>query len=383
LLVRGDRDAGGAFYVARALAPAPGGRSPLALTEVEAARLGSRDLAGVQVVVVAADAPLGETQAQLLVEHVRAGGGLLLLSGRRATAEATNRQLLERLGSARIRGIVEQSPGFLNLTELRPTGILAGFAARELRALEAVKFTCYAELVTGRGARSVLGFSGGVPALVEGDCGNGKYMLAAFDASLDGSDLAVSTMFLPLLHRSVVYLAGETGRQKLEYTVGERIEVQVPIAAAGENVPRGNAAPSQVGSPRADAAEGRDFTVTTPSGRTAAVVAHYVGRMAIATYEDTCEPGHYVFRGLGRQLVRAVNVDIREADLRPVDLGRLAKALGIEVAATIDAPEDVARSVRAARHGKELYKLVVALVLVLVTLELFLSRGAGEDKPPA
>lgn len=38
---------------------------------------------------------------------------------------------------------------------------------------------------------------------------------------------------------------------------------------------------------------------------------------------------------------------------------------------------------RAARHGKELYKLVVALVLVLVTLELFLSRGAGEAAPRA
>jgi hypothetical protein len=380
LLVRGGgAGQGGAFYVARALSPAAGGHSPLALTEVEAPRLGSRDLDGVQVVVVAADAPLGGAQCSMLAEHVRDGGGLLLLAGQRATAETTNRELLERLGSARIRGIVEQAHGFLNLTDLRPAGILAGFGPKELRALEAVKFTRYAELVPGSGGRAVLGFSGGIPALVEGDAGRGKYMLLAFDASLEGSDLAVSTMFLPLLHRCVVYLAGETGRQKLGYTVGERIEVQVPLeSGAGANPSA--ASPARPAGAREEA-PARSFTVTTPAGRTEALIAREAGRMAIATYEETREPGHYIFTGLGRRLVRAVNVDPREADLQAADLGEFAKALGLEVAATIDAPEDVARSVRAARHGKELYKLVVVLVLVLVTLELFLSRGAGEAEP--
>src|SRR5262245_12441974 len=49
LLVRAPGDAGGSFFVARALAPSRVGRSPVALTEVEAARFASRDLEGVQV----------------------------------------------------------------------------------------------------------------------------------------------------------------------------------------------------------------------------------------------------------------------------------------------------------------------------------------------
>lgn len=383
-------DAGGSFFVSRALAPARAGRSPLELSEVESSRFSSRDLAGVQVVVVSSDALLGQAQAQVLGDFVGEGGGLLLLSGQRRTAEATNRQLLERLGEARLRGIVQSEQGYVNLSDLRPTGILAGFEEAELRALEGVKFTRYAEIAAGAETRSVLRFSGGAPALVEGNHGNGKYMLLGFDAALDGSDVAVSPMFLPLLHRGVVYLAGETGRQKLATLVGERIEVQVPIASLGRQASAAAATDerwAQAGVPdggarATDSEPARDpgFSVTRPTGDREAVVARYVGRMAVITYDNTRQPGHYVFEAEGRLVTRAVNVDTRESDLARVDLDRFASALHLDVGGQIDDPDEVARSVREARHGKELYKLVVMLVLLLVTVELFLSRGGSSSE---
>jgi hypothetical protein len=36
---------------------------------------------------------------------------------------------------------------------------------------------------------------------------------------------------------------------------------------------------------------------------------------------------------------------------------------------------------RESRHGKELYKLIVVLVLALMTLELMLSRAARDSQP--
>ena len=47
----------------------------------------------------------------------------------------------------------------------------------------------------------------------------------------------------------------------------------------------------------------------------------------------------------------------------------------------VDNTAGIARHVREARHGKELYKLVVALVLLLLTLELFLARAARQAPP--
>ena len=110
------------------------------------------------------------------------------------------------------------------------------------------------EVTPGPDARVLLRFAGGGAAVVEGVHGSGKFMLYAFDPATDGSDLALSPMFLPLLHRTVVYLAGETGRQKLVYNVGERIELQIPLAAGGAE---------------GAASGGRDFTVTTPSSTNA------------------------------------------------------------------------------------------------------------------
>lgn len=393
VLVQGPGDAGGSFFLSRALSPSRQGRSPMALGEVSASRFSSRDLEGTQVVVVASDALLADGQAQILADFVRDGGALAIFSGQRETADATNRLLLERLGSARIRGVVQQRDNaHQSLSELRPSGILAGFKDQELRGLEAVKFSRHAEITGGETTRSVLRFAGGEPALVEGAHGTGKYMLFGFDAGMDGSDLAVSPMFLPLVHRAVVYLAGETGRQKLDHEIGERIEVQVPIPAgrqarggadeesrlAQAGVSDGGGVPA---SRNAESAPEQVFTVTTPAGVQEALVARFVGKMAIVTYENTREPGHYVFDGAGRRLVRAVNVDTRESNLQRVDLRDLDKALGLKDVEVVDSGAAIARHIRESRHGKELYKIIVVVVLLLLTAELFLSRAGGDSRP--
>ena len=385
LMVAADGNAGGSFFVARALAPLRTGKSRVALLEVPAPRFSSNDLEGVQVAVVASDAHLTDGQAQILADFVQDGGGLVLWSGQRDTAEERNRGLLARLGDVRLRGVVQRQQGYLSLADLRPSGLLGGFDAAELRVLETVRFTRYAELVPAA-ARTLLKFSGGQTALAVGDHGDGKYAVFAFDAGTDGSDLALSSMFLPLVHRTVVELAGETGRQRLDYEVGERIEVQVPVAAAaGQAGARRETeerwASAGVSDGGARLAGERNFVVTTPDGRQEAVEARYVGRRAVLAFADTHQPGHYRFNDGGREFVRAVNVDVRESDLRRMDLGDFESKLGLNEVQIVDDTSDIARHVREARHGKELYKLIVVLVLLLLTLELFLARASRQAPP--
>jgi hypothetical protein len=409
LHIAGPNGAGGSFFVSRALEPSREGRTPLRVDEVLSTRFSSNDLEGVQVVVLSSGATLTESQSQILARFVEEGGGLCVWSGQRETADPVNR-LLSRLGGVRVRGVVEREEGFLNLADLRPTGIFAGFRDEELRTLENVRFTRYGEITPGSNSRQVLRFSGGEAALVEGTHGSGKFMLYAFDAGTDGSELALSPMFLPLVHRTVVYLAGETGRQQLEYKVGDRIEVQVPISGAerradvgsGEHEPPRSGAIERRGSgaeetryAQAGVSDGgalqsppegqggddeRAFTVTTPSGFREAVVARYVGKMALVAYENTTEPGHYVFEGLGHELVRAVNVDTRESVLADFDPVELAEEMGLEARLLRDV-ESIGQHIREARHGKELYKLIIAMVLALMVVELLLSRAATSGPP--
>jgi hypothetical protein len=385
LLVQGSSGEGGGFFLSRALEPTRQERSPIRLSQVEASRFSSQDLEGVQVVMVSSDARLSESQVQVLSGFIDAGGGLCLLTGQRTGADAANR-LLARVGTARVRGVVNRQEGFLNLVDLRPSGILAGFQEEALRALENVRFSRYAEIAPGPEGRTLLHFAGNEPALVEGAHGLGRFLLFAFDAGTDGSELALSPMFLPLLHRSVVYLAGETGRQQLDYHVGERIEIMVPLGSDQQASLATEQRYAQAGTPDApasdEAASARNFTVTTPSGEREAVEARFVGKMAIVAYEKTDDPGHYRFEGAGGSFVRAVNVDTAESERRAIDTEDLAQKLSLEVTQLRDA-RSLGQHIREARHGKELYKLIVLMVLLLLVVELFLSRASSRAAPPA
>ena len=380
LHIQGKPNKDGAFFLSRALAPSKDGRSPINLVEVEATRFTSEDLRERQVVALSSDVRLTPSQIDLLRSYTASGGGLMLFTAQRETADVANR-LLAALGDVRVAGVVERQEGYVNLEELRPTGILSGFKEEEVRTLENVKFTRYAQLTPGSGANVMLHYSGHEPAVVEAAHGSGHYMVFAFDAAIDGSNLSLSTMFLPLVHRSIVYLAGATGRQKLEYLVGERIEVTIPLdiaeqraqsSRAGQETRFAQAGTSDTGTLRDDT---QRFTVTTPTGDKKALVARYVGNAALVIFEETKLPGHYVFEGLGHRFVRAVNVDTHESPQDQFEPIRLAAALQLE-ADELSSSASIGQQIRTARHGKELYKLIVVLVILLMILELSLSRAA-------
>jgi len=386
LHIQGNPDKEGAFFLSRALSPSKEGRSPINLREVEASRFTSDDLRDRQVVAVSSDVRLTPSQIDILRSWTADGGGLMMFTGQRQTADAANR-LLAALGDARVAGVVVREEGYVNLDEMRPTGILAGFKEEEVRTLENVKFTRYAQLTPGTGSNVMLHYTGREPALVEAKHGNGHYMVFAFDAGIDGSNLSLSTMFLPLVHRSIVYLAGETGRQKLEYLVGEPIEVHMPLDLAEQRAQLPGGAQdnrfAQSGTPDTPtpANDTQRFTVTTPTGEQRALSARYVGNMALVTFDETRVPGHYVFEGLGHRFVRAVNVDTRESPQRQFEPERLASALQLE-ADELTSSAGIGQHIRTARHGKELYKLIVVLVILLMILELSLSRATTRGSSP-
>ena len=110
-----------------------------------------------------------------------------------------------------------------------------------------------------------------------------------------------------------------------------------------------------------------------PSGQREAVEARYVGKMALVAFENTNEPGHYVFEGLGHRLVRAVNVDTRESNLNEMDAEDWARDLGLD-ASVLHNAASIGQHIREARHGKEIYKLIAMMVLSLMVVELLLSR---------
>ena len=76
----------------------------------------------------------------------------------------------------------------------------------------------------------------------------------------------------------------------------------------------------------------------------------------------------------------AVNINPREADLKQLDLSQLASKLGIDNINKLEQNSQLANSIAIYRVGKELWHIFLWTALILIILELIISRGNPAGK---
>jgi hypothetical protein len=231
---------------------------------------------------------------------------------------------------------------------------LAGFPARPGEPLSTARFEAIRAFSHGdSGARTLLEFDRAHPALVE--VPRAMVWLAPLDPA--ASDFTVSGAFLPLLHQVVKVLGRGTAAASL---------------APGDRY----AAPATTGAWRIEDQEGREV----PSEVTAAGGA---SRLVSAPLE---RPGLYrVLRAGALRNTFAVNPDPRESNLDPVAEGALTRAFPAGRVQVVHAGDDLARRIREARYGRELWSWFVVAALVLLAAETVIARWgmAGRGSKPA
>jgi hypothetical protein len=299
---------------------------------------------------------LGSAELQAAFDYYRSGGAVLLAFGARADAMFWNNSVLGEMGAGSL-GAAIRSPAGSAWRLLRATAghpALAGFPARPGEPLSAARFELIRDFSVGAsGARTLLEFDRAHPALVESP--RVMVLLAPLDPS--ASDFAVSGAFLPLVHQAVKVLGRGTAAASL--VPGDRY-----------------AAPATTGVWRIEDEEGREV----PSELVAAGGA---ARLLSAPLE---RPGLYrVLRAGATRNTFAVNPDPRESDLEPIPESALTRAFPPGRVQIVRAGEDLARRVREARYGRELWGWFVVAALVLLVAETVIARWgmAGSLAPPA
>jgi hypothetical protein len=320
-------------------APASG----LEVETVGAAALPGR-LAGADVLVVNDVERLGATETQAVLDFGRAGGGVLLVLGPHAEADFWNGTLLREAGLGTLGGSEEAAPdaAWRLMRTIAGHAVLAGFPARPGEPLTTARFRGIRALRAAPGARVLLEFDRAHPALVEGT------RALAFAAGLDpeSSDFPVSGAFLPLLHQAVKVLGRGTAAASL--LPGERYS-----------------APAATGMWRIEDEQGREV----PSELVAAAAAT---RLLSAPLE---RPGLYrVVQGATVRSTFAVNPDARESDLSAVPEAALVRAFPAGRAQVVRPGAGLARRVREARFGRELWGWFVTLALALLVAESVVGR---------
>ena len=326
--------------------------SGIAVEVVDGAALPAR-LAGADVVVLNDLERLGAAELQAVLDFHRGGGGLLIVLGPRADAAFWNGALLREAGIGTLGGADPAAAGgaWRLMRATAGHAALAGFPARPGEPLSNARFQSVRALASDPAARVLLAFDGTHPALIEAP------HALAFLAGLDpaASDFAVSGAFLPLFHQVVKVLGRGTAAGSL--APGDRYQ-----APAGTGV----------------------WRIEDPEGREVPAQLAAAGGVTRIVSEPLERPGLYrVLQDGALRTTFAVNPEPREGDLAAPAEAALLAAFPPGRAQIVHPGEGLARRVREARYGRELWSWFVIAALALLVAESILARaGLGDGRAP-
>jgi hypothetical protein len=340
VLLREDGPPSALRFALEAGMPASG----LEVTAVDAAGLAAH-AADADVIVVGDVARLGPGELQATLDYARGGGALLLVPGEHADAAAWNESLLRDRGLGEL-GAIESAPAGATWRLLRSVAghaVLDGFPARPGEPLTAARFGRVRAFRPGARARVLAAFDGAHPALIEAP--GAIVMNAPLDPT--ASDFALSGAFLPLVHQCARVLGRGTAAASL--APGDRWQ-----------------APSATGEWRVLDEAGRDVPLALGSGGVST-------RLATGPLEH---PGLYrVMSGGKLRSTFAVNPEARESNLEPASEAELLGAFPAGRARVLHPGEDLARRVREARYGRELWSSFLLAALLLLVAESIIARS--------
>jgi len=317
--------------------------SGLAVETVDAAALPAR-LGDADVLVLSDLERLGASELQAVLDYWRGGSGVLIATGQRADPAFWNTSVLREMGAGSIGGWDDAGSGAAWRLTRSVAGhpVLAGFPVRPGEALTAARFGAARAARTGDKGRVLLAFDRAHPALIEAP--HALVLLAPYDPRV--TDFPVNGAFLPLLHQCVKVLGRGTAAASL--APGDRYN-----------------APAGTGTWRIEDATGREVAseLKAAAGST---------RLTSAPLET---PGLYrVLEGGRVRSTFAVNPEARESDLASASEQSLAQAFPGGRVQWLRPGADLARRVREARYGRELWSTFVIAALVLLVAESILGR---------
>ncbi len=353
-----------AEHLARALDPYRGrlpGRVDLRVSRLAFGDLLSEGLDAVDphLIVLCDGEGLDAGRAELLVDYVAKGGGLLICPARGGQADLA-RHLLPRLGGPRALELNDVNSEYL--AELDPEHpLFDGFDDEHRRVLseQALWHSFRCEL----GEREILArFRSGRPALMSWRSERGRVRLLLFEAGPEGGELPYSSMFLPLLQELAQETAGAASPLFAE--AGQSLVWPLAELPSGDNTLH------------ALDPEGLELPVRLDTS----VYPHR------ARLERADRPGIYRLRERRRGEVEprqlglaAVRVPAVEGELAPLPADSIAARLGLDRLEVIGSDDPFATALEAGRNGKELARSILILALLLMAAELWLAQRSERE----
>jgi len=371
LIVEGPNAARDAsFFLRRALETTADGRFRVTLRRASTVR--PVDLEGTDAVILN-DVLLDGGSAERLRTFVEGGGGVLVALGEQGGWPASAADMLPgTIGQMQDR--IQGRGGRLGYLEYGHA-IFEVFAGPRSGDFTGARFFRVRGFEPADSAAVLARFDDGSVALVEARPGLGR--LLVWTSTLDSywTDLALQPVYLPFVHRLTEHLGGRAEAQPW-FTIGQVVDLANPEALETAGL---------VSADAAGLAEGLDQIVLTPSGATIQMPADEGPR-----YLPLEERGFYTVRPPAtepeRPFVLAVNVDLEESNLTPLDPTQLALQVSAPEGATRGAL-DMDRAVSLQREDQErrqsLWRWLLLAALALFVAETVISNWISRRQASA
>ncbi|MCX6134699.1 MAG: VWA domain-containing protein [Ignavibacteriales bacterium] len=360
--------------------------SALVLNEVTADRMSSVEIKRADVIVLCTSVGFSAGQVSELSAFVRSGGGLVLFPGTGIDPVTFNALMGAGLSIPSLTGIdrpskptaesgsylefgkVElQHPLFEGMFESRrgqpPAGSSAGGSAAAIR-MESPRVRTSARFALTPQSNPVIALTNGAPFLAEQRLGTGRIFLFAVPPTTDWSDLPLKGIFVPLLHRSVLYLARAQARPE-EALPGSEVVVRSSVATSGT------------------------WTIRNPQKVDVVATPTLQAFQQSLRFSGTDQPGIYTVLAKKEKLEQfVVNLDSRESQTQKAttaEISSLLDALGIDRSAVRESSnsDTIGRTVLESRFGVELWKYLLILALIVAVIELLVARSTRQETGPA
>ncbi|MHC4712196.1 MAG: BatA domain-containing protein [Planctomycetota bacterium] len=365
--VAGSLDTG--LFVRDALEPAGlKGATEVTVTSAAAAQLRREDFAGRDCIVLAGALGVSDDLWREVESFLGQGGGVVLFLAEGLDPPSVSGILGDYLG-IEIGGYTREVEGKTLAAIAFEHPALAGFAGGRNGNLAAARFYRRRVLkpVGDRAAAVELArFADGSPALVAGQAGAGRLIVAAFSPVREDTDLVLRASFVPFINELVLHASGAS-------TVGAlRTDTRIVGEAVTFEVPR--------------AAEGARAEITTPFGERTVELAAAPGSGRLGF--RPCFPGNYLARVSGphgvSEMPFSVNLDPAESDGDRIAAGEIEDLLTDCVVARELTERRVEEAKGATRGAREIFDFFLVAALAVLALEAYAAnrfyREGGRDR---
>ena len=367
------------------MARASASESALVIDEASPEHLSTVEIKRADVIVLCTSTGFSAAQIAELASFVRSGGGLVLFPGTQVDPASFNSLMGAGLSMPLLSGIdrstkptsetdsyiefgkVElQHPLFEGMFESKTDQSRKGNAPGSSAAtgrVESPRVRISARFALTPQSNPIITLANGAPFLSEQQLGSGRTLVFAVPPTTGWSDLPLKGIFVPLLHRSVLYLARQQARAE-EALPGSEVIIRSNVATSGTWTIRN---PEKVD------------VIATPTPQAFQQSLRFNG---------TDQPGIYtVLAKEGTVEKFVVNVDPLESQTQKAttaELHSLLEHLGIERSAVKESSQgnEIDRAVLESRFGVELWKYLLILALIVAVIELLVARSTKQETVP-